>query len=304
VHILLIHQAFSALDEPGGTRHHELARHLVRRGHQVTIITSPISYLTGVSRQERIPWVDRQVDDDPTLEGRLTILRSYTYGALHRSFIHRVFSFLSFMISSFIVGLGVRKVDLIWGTSPPIFQGVTAWALARLKQSFFIFEVRDLWPAFAIAVGVLRNRVLIRASEWLEGFLYRHADLVMVNSPGFSTHVKQHGAKQLALIPNGADTSMFHPESDGSEFRYKHELDEITSPCTQVHGCLTTGIILEAAGLLKPGRISQLFFLEHKNKPKLQARRRHEFRQSDIPTPVLRMRWMKRWQPQTPASLF
>ena len=47
MHILLIHQAFTALDEAGGTRHHELARFLVSRGHRVTIIASPVSYLTG-----------------------------------------------------------------------------------------------------------------------------------------------------------------------------------------------------------------------------------------------------------------
>jgi hypothetical protein len=47
MHILLIHQAFAALDEPGGTRHHELARYLAGRGHTVTIIASPVSYLTG-----------------------------------------------------------------------------------------------------------------------------------------------------------------------------------------------------------------------------------------------------------------
>ena len=47
LHILLIHQAFAALDEPGGTRHHELARYLADQGHRVTIIASPVSYLTG-----------------------------------------------------------------------------------------------------------------------------------------------------------------------------------------------------------------------------------------------------------------
>jgi hypothetical protein len=49
MHILLIHQAFASLDEPGGTRHHELARFLAGRGHKVTIITSPVSYLTGAA---------------------------------------------------------------------------------------------------------------------------------------------------------------------------------------------------------------------------------------------------------------
>jgi len=274
VHVLLIHQAFVALDEPGGTRHHELARHLVKRGHQVTIIASPISYLTGNARQQRIPWVDKQVDNDPTLEGRLTILRCYTYPALHRSFVHRVFSFLSFMVSSFLVGLRVSQIDLVWGTSPPIFQGVTAWALARLKRTRFLFEVRDLWPAFAIAVGVLQNRVLIRASEWLERFLYRHADLVMVNSPGFSSHVAQRGAKRVVLIPNGADTAMFHPELDGAEFRRKHGLgNKFVALYAGAHGLSNDlGVVLEAAVLLKERHDVSLVLLgDGKDKPMLQS---------------------------------
>ena len=50
MHILLIHQAFVALDEAGGTRHYELALQLAERGHRVTVIASPVSYLTGRTR--------------------------------------------------------------------------------------------------------------------------------------------------------------------------------------------------------------------------------------------------------------
>ena len=100
----------------------------------------------------------------------MRILRASVYSAHHKSFVHRVFAFISFMASSFWLGLGVKNVDVVWGTSPPIFQGVTAWALARLKGAKFLFEVRDLWPQFAIAVGVLTNPILIRMSEWLERF--------------------------------------------------------------------------------------------------------------------------------------
>jgi glycosyltransferase involved in cell wall biosynthesis len=273
VHILLIHQAFAALDEPGGTRHHEFARHLARHGHQVTIIASPISYLTGSARRERLPWVEKHTDSDPELQGRLTILRSYTYRALHRSFVHRVFSFLSFMLSSFLAGLQVRHVDLVWGTSPPIFQGLTAWALARIKRAPFVFEVRDLWPAFAIAVGVLKNRLLIRLSEWLERFLYRHADLVMINSPGFLAHVSQHGAEQIALIPNGADITMFHPEIDGREFRAKHQLqDKFVALYAGAHGLSNDlEVVIRAADLLKQRSDIMVVLLgDGKDKPKLQ----------------------------------
>ena len=214
MHILLIHQAFAALDEPGGTRHHEMALHLAAKGHRVTVIASPVSYLTGGAETERIPW--RQTQNGG--EG-VNIIRAYTYRALHKSFVHRVFSFLSFMFSSFFIGLSVKDVDLVWGTSPPIFQGAAAWALARLKGAKFLFEIRDLWPAFAIAVGVLTNPLLIRASEWLEGFLYRRADQLMINSPGFQEHIQNHCGKNIALIPNGADAAMFSPEEYGAEFR-------------------------------------------------------------------------------------
>src|SRR5512135_3345374 len=195
MHILLIHQAFAALDEPGGTRHHELARYLAGRGHRVTIIASPVSYLTGTNLQPP-PFSGKK---DGETENGIRVIRSYTYQALHKSFVHRAFSFISFMVSSFFAGLKVKQVDLVWGTSPPIFQGVTAWLLARLKGVPFLFEVRDLWPTFAIAVGVLRNPLLIRMSLWLERFLYRRADLVVVNSPGYIAHVSGRGAKRTVL---------------------------------------------------------------------------------------------------------
>ena len=160
MHILFIHQAFAAIDEPGGTRHHEMARLLAAKGHKITVIASPISYLTGDSEKQRIPWLETQDGGK-----NIAILRAYTYRALHKSFVHRIFSFLSFMVSSFFIGLSVKQLYLVRGTSPPIFQGITAWALARLKSAKFLFEVRDLWPAFAVAVGVLKNPLLIAASS-------------------------------------------------------------------------------------------------------------------------------------------
>ena len=206
MHILLIHQAFASLNEPGGTRHHELARFLAQRGHQVTIIASPVSYLTGTAFTRPGTARARPQMQTAGAGGGVTILRAYTYAALHRSFVHRVSSaFSASWLRPSWPGCSVRQVDLVWGTSPPIFQGVTAWALARLKGAPFLFEVRDLWPAFAVGVGVLRQPVLIRLSEWLEGFLYRHADRVVVNSPGFIEHVRQRGARRVDLVPNGAD---------------------------------------------------------------------------------------------------
>ena len=204
----------------------------------------------------------------------ITIIRPPVYRALHRSFVHRIVNFFSFMLSSFWAGLRVKEVNLVWGTSPPIFQGMTTWALARIKRVPFLFEIRDLWPAFAIAVGVLTNPLLIRASEWLERFLYRRADMTMVNSPGFTEHVKSRGADQVELIPNGSDTRMFDPAADGQDFRQQHGLEsKYVALYAGAHGMSNDlEVLLEAAGRLKDQpEIAIVLLGDGKEKPHLQA---------------------------------
>src|SRR5881409_3001576 len=120
MHVLLIHQAFVSPDEPGGTRHYELARHLVQRGHECTIVASDLSYLTGQRTLSREGVCTQQNI------GGVRVLRVYTYPSLHRSFVWRVISFLSFMLTSLWAALQAGPVDLVVGTSPPIFQAVSA----------------------------------------------------------------------------------------------------------------------------------------------------------------------------------
>jgi len=268
MHILLIHQAFAALNEPGGTRHHELARSLAARGHQVTVIASRVSYLTG-----------GVVTPEPSASGDspgVKVIRVYAYHALHKSFVHRFFAFLSFMAASFLAGLRIRRVDLVWGTSPPIFQGLTAWALARLKRVPFLFEVRDLWPDFAIAVGVLKNPLLIRLGFWLERFLYTRADRVMVNSPAYVAHVSRRGARQAELVSNGADPDMFDPDAEGTGFRLSNRLeDQFVLLYAGAHGMSNDlEVALEAARLLheRVPQVKLVLLGDGKEKPALQTK--------------------------------
>jgi glycosyltransferase involved in cell wall biosynthesis len=180
------------------------------------------------------------------------------------------------MFSSFFIGLRVRNVDVVWGTSPPIFQGVTAWKLAWLKRAKFLFEVRDLWPQFAIAVGVLRNPILIAMSEWLEKFLYKRAHQVMVNSPGFLRHVSERGAEHVTLIPNGADPAMFDPANAGESFRARNHLQgKFVALYAGAHGMSNDlNIVLESAKLLADENIQFVFVGDGKEKSALvnQAR--------------------------------
>lgn len=243
--ILLIHQAYLGGEEAGGTRHHELGCLLADRGHNFSVIASTISYLTGKPVEGNVPPQD----------GKITVHRAYTYPALHRSYLHRAVSFLSFMISAFIEGLRVKEVDLIWGTSPPLFQAFPAWLLARLKGVPFLLEVRDLWPAFAVDMGVLKNRFLIRLAEWGEIFLYRAADQIMINSPGFRAHVEGKGIprEKITLIANGVDLQYFPEQSSGKIFRESNNLEgKFVVLYAGAHGPANDlGVILQAAEQLR-----------------------------------------------------
>ena len=232
------------MDEPGGTRHHELARFFAAAGHHVSIIASPVSYLTG--RSEKNVKVSRDAN------GTIDIYRVYTYPALHKSFIHRVFSFVSFMVSSFFKSMAIRNIDVVWGTTPPIFQSFTGWLVARLKRKPFMLEVRDLWPAFAIAVGVLHNKTLIRLSLWLEKFLYTHADRVVVNSPGFIPHIQSRGGKNIVLVPNGADPAFFNARPESCRAAHPEWRGKYVLLYTGAHGMSNDlDVVLRAAKLLE-----------------------------------------------------
>lgn len=268
MHILLIHQVFVRPEDPGGTRHYEMAHRLVRSGHKVTILASPYSYQTG----QRVTEQNREV-----LEPGLEVIRCRVLGSANRSFFWRTIGFFSFMLSSFFEGLAQPKVDLVWGTSPPLPQVVTAWLIARMKGAKFLFEIRDLWPAFAIQLGVLKNPILVRLALLLEGFLYRRADRLVINSPGFIRHLESRGAKpeKIVLIRNGVDPAMFDPTSEGGSFRAKYELGEkFVALYAGAHGISNDlTVLLDAAELLRGDqRIRFLLVGDGKEKPNLVLR--------------------------------
>jgi len=217
MHILLIHQAFVSPNDSGGTRHFEFARRLVRQGHQVTIVASSLNYQTGkpVNPQPR-------VGNQENWDG-VEVVRAYTFPAMHRSFAWRIVSFLSFMLSSLVAAMRVHQVDVVWGTSPPMFQALTAWTVATLRRRPFLLEIRDLWPEVAVEMGVLKSRLLIWLARRMERFLYCRADQILVNVP-FQDYLASRGVPpaKICFIPNGVDAALFAAPDDQN--RIRHEL--------------------------------------------------------------------------------
>ncbi len=215
MHTLLIHQAFAAPSDPGGTRHSELARYVVEAGDEFSIVASDVNYGTG----ERVTARPRLLARE-TVQG-VTVLRSYTPAWVRRSYILRVTAFLMFMITSPINSFRAGPVDLVMGTSPPIFQALSAWFVAFVKRKPFLLEIRDLWPEFAIDIGLLKNQFLIATSRRLEMFLYRRATHILVNSPAYRTYLIEKAVppENITLISNGVEVGLFFPENHGASLR-------------------------------------------------------------------------------------
>ena len=268
--VLLIHQAFASPDQPGGTRHYELARRALSHGVRFTVVASDVSYLTGernVSRDEL--FVPQNLDG-------VQVFRAYAHPSLHWSFVWRVVSFLSFMISSIRTSLKTGPVDVVFGTSPPIFQAVSAWLVALIRRRPFLLEVRDLWPEFAVEMGVLKNQVLIKLSRWLEGFLYARATHLVVNSPAYRDYLIGKGIpdSRISLVPNGVDVSMFSPDATGESVRREFDLGDkfvvVYAGALGIANDMDT-ILKAAHRLLSHDQIAFLIIGDGKERARLQA---------------------------------
>jgi glycosyltransferase involved in cell wall biosynthesis len=217
--ILLIHQSFASPNDPGGTRHYELLLRAHQAGCQPTVVAGSLNYLTGQKADEGTSQADENYDG-------VRVVRAYAHPTLHRSFIWRVLSFVSFMVMSFIAAWRIGKIDIVMGTSPPLFQPLSAWLIAVLRRRPFLLEIRDLWPEFAIDMGVLRNPLLIWLARRLEMFLYARASHLLVNSPAYRDYLIRKGISpsKISFIANGVDPAAFDPGADGKAFREQHDL--------------------------------------------------------------------------------
>ncbi|PWB72661.1 MAG: glycosyltransferase WbuB [Anaerolineales bacterium] len=268
--ILLINQAFVSPEEPGHTRHFEMAKFLHSLGHELVIIASDLNYQTGQRTVAR-----KGIFAEQNFDG-VRVLRSYIYPALHRSYVWRIVSFFSFMFSSVWTALQVRDVDLVMGTTPPIFQAVSAWFVAWMRRVPFLLEVRDLWPEFGVGMGVLKNPIVIALARWLERFLYARATHILVNSPAYKEYMIGKGVPEnkVTYIAYGTDVDMFNPSVDGSSIRKELGVDDkfVVLYAGALGQANDVDTVLRAAERLKDeDKIRFVLFGDGKERTRLQA---------------------------------
>ena len=116
--------------------------------------------------------------------------------------------------------------DVVYATSTPLTIAIPAVRAARAHRIPMVFEVRDLWPEIPIAVGALRNPVLITLARRLERFAYRNAEHIVALSDGMRDGVVATGQSpsRITVIPNACDRESFDVgDVPGRELRARYE---------------------------------------------------------------------------------
>ena len=208
--ILLVTQFFPPEAGAPQARLSALAAAWASGGDAVTVLTGMPNYPTGVLPPEYRRAVRRRERRDG-----YRVVRTWLYATPNEGVARKFLSHLSFMISSVLLGgRACGRADTVVVSSSPFFSIGSAWLLARLKRARLVVEVRDLWPAIFVELGVLTNRRIIRVLERLELAAYAAADQVVVVTDGFRANLIARGvpADKVHTIRNGVELDRFSPE--------------------------------------------------------------------------------------------
>ncbi len=204
--ILYFHQYFSTPDGAAGTRSYEMARELLRHGHQVLIVcgsaergaTGLVGEFIGGARRGMIE------DGVEVIEFDL----GYSNGD---GLAKRTWAFAKFALRSTALALD-EPCDVVFATSTPLTAGIPGIAARWLRKKPFVFEVRDLWPELPRAMGIIRSPLLLAAMSLLEWVSYHSATRLIGLSPGIVDGIASRGVshERIAMVPNGCDFTLFH----------------------------------------------------------------------------------------------
>lgn len=183
--VLMLNQVFYP-DVAATAQHaHDLARHLVRHGHEVTAIASRSLYGekgATLPARETVDGIEiRRVGK--SLFGKTSILA-------------RIADFALFYLLAGTRVLFGKKHDVIVCFTTPPFISLVGWLARVFRRTRFVYWVMDLYPDLPVACGVMKPRGLsTRFFEALNRFCLRRADRTVVLGRCMEERVLAKGVK-------------------------------------------------------------------------------------------------------------
>lgn len=251
----------------------ELAVRLKKSGVDIHVITAMPNY-PHMKIAEGYQWKWRVSEE---IEG-IKVTRCWIFVPKSKSIFPRLLNYFSFVFSSFWIGLfRMRRSDYLLCESPPLFLGITAFLLSRIKRTKMIFNVSDLWPESAEKLGLVKSRLMLRISTRLEEFLYRKSSLITGQTQGIVKNISERfPKKKVHWLPNGVDISLYDPSkvvaADRSSFGFTSE-EKLFCYAGIIGHAQGLDIILDAANSLRDVADIRFILLgEGPEKPRLKAR--------------------------------
>lgn len=206
--ILIITQYFW----PENFRINDLVQELVKRGHEITVLTGYPNYPAGIIYPDF-----RQSPGKFSNFAGAKLCRVPLWSRGNGGW-RLVLNYLSFMLSAAILGplkLRGQDVDVIFVFEPsPVTVGIPAVVLGKLKKAPVLFWVLDLWPETLVAVGAVRSRVFLAAIGWMVRFIYNRSELILGQSKGFIGSIAKYcdDKRKIRYFPSWAEEVYSHHE--------------------------------------------------------------------------------------------
>jgi glycosyltransferase involved in cell wall biosynthesis len=184
----------------------ELARELLCRGHDVTVVTAfphyPGGQLYPGYRLALWRWEMRQ---------GVRVLRTGIYPYHGRRISLRMLNYLTWMVSSIQSAWLAPACDVIYVWHPPLTVGISAWVISKLKRAPFVYDVQDLWPESALASGLMRPGRLVDGLYRLADWVYQRAPRILVVSQAAAAYLRGRrvDARKISVANHWLDTSPF-----------------------------------------------------------------------------------------------
>ena len=205
MHVLYFHQYFQTPKGIASTRSYDMAKALVKAGHNVKIICgSCVGGNTGIDK----PFINGYRQD---FVENIHVLETDLKYSNHLGYFQRIKVFIKFIIFSMRV-LFREPSDIIFVTTPPLTVNLIGIFSSWFKNKPFILEVRDLWPAAPIAMGIIKNPIIILILRFFEWISYRSANKIIALSPGILKSIIARGiiSDKVSMIPNTSNLNLFN----------------------------------------------------------------------------------------------
>jgi colanic acid biosynthesis glycosyl transferase WcaI len=229
----------------------ELAEGMVKRGHEVRVLTAMPWYPEG----EIHPKYKGKFFTTENIRG-VTVQRCYIWTSKKRNLFSRIGFEFSFVFFSLIQALKGWRPDVILLTVPGLPVCIPAALLGNLYDSPVVLNLQDILPDAAVHVGLINNEKLIKILKNLEKFAYRAATKISVIADGFTKNIAAKGValEKIVEIPNWVDINFIKPmPKENNYFRRENNLEDKFVILYSGNIALTQGLetVIEAAALVK-----------------------------------------------------